>query len=359
MTEERGAFKGPLSLAHRGFAIELRDTGNRWAHGEAFADADADRALDTIERLLTAVGAIEQASQVRRIRAEPSAPAITPDTPPPARRTTVPAGTSQPPVPPQSPGRVPRLVRTLVGHAAAVRGVAFSPDGGLLATASNDRTARLWDPATGQHLRTLTGHGGSVLAVAFCLGRRLLATSSRDMTVRLWDPATGRHLRAVAGHNEWVFGVAFSPDGQLLATIGAADDNTVRLWDPVTGEHLQTLIGHSDGVLGVAFNPVGLQLATASDDMTARLWASDQYAGVLTGHTDRIRGVAFSPDGRLAAAGVDTTVLLWDPATGQHHSAQTGHNGAIWSVAFSPDGQLLATASADYTVQLWDFPASS
>ena len=108
----------------------------------------------------------------------------------------------------------------------------------------------------------------------------------------------------------------------------------------------------------MAFNPHGLQLASASDDMTVRLWdpATGQHQHTL-GQTSAVYGVAFSPDGRLAAGGVDTTVLLWDPSTGQHHNAQTGHNGAIWSVAFSPDGQLLATASADYTVQLWDFPA--
>jgi WD40 repeat protein len=90
-----------------------------------------------------------------------------------------------PPVPvPVAPSH---LAHTFTGHTSWVLSVVFSPDGRLLATASDDKAARLWDPATGEHLRTLAGHDAEVTAVAFSPDGRLLATASRDKTARLWD----------------------------------------------------------------------------------------------------------------------------------------------------------------------------
>ena len=251
-----------------------------------------------------------------------------------------------------------RHLRSLAGHTGTVLWVAFSPDGRLLATASFDNTARVWDPATGEHLRTLTDQTGMVYGVAFSPDGRLLATASSDGTARLWDPATGRHLRSLAGHTGTVYGVAFSPDGRLLATVSG--DKTVRLWDPATGGHLRTLTGHTDAVVGVAFSPDGRLLATAGggDDKTARVWdpATGKHLRTLTGHTGMVVGVAFSPDGRLLATASrgDKTARVWDPATGKHLRTLTGHTDGVYGVAFSPDGRLLATTSDDKTVRLWD-----
>ncbi len=129
-------------------------------------------------------------------------------------------------------------IRTLGGHDSWVQGVAFSSRG-LIATASWDSTAKIWDTA-GACLATLTGHSGTVEAVAFSPDGALLATASADATARVWHVATGEHLVTLAGHDYTVRAVAFSPDGALLATASA--DATARLWDVASGAHLATLV---------------------------------------------------------------------------------------------------------------------
>jgi WD40 repeat protein len=143
-------------------------------------------------------------------------------------------------------------------HSESANAVAFSPDGKLLASAS-DGVVKLWDPATGAVLQMLEGHT-DISAVAFSPDGKLLASASDDQKVRLWDTATGAALQALY-YSDWVITIAFSPDNKRL--VSATDDGTIILWDPASGSVLQELEGHSGPVNGVTFSPDGELLASA------------------------------------------------------------------------------------------------
>uniref|UniRef100_B8HUE8 Serine/threonine protein kinase with WD40 repeats n=1 Tax=Cyanothece sp. (strain PCC 7425 / ATCC 29141) TaxID=395961 RepID=B8HUE8_CYAP4 len=246
----------------------------------------------------------------------------------------------------------------LTGHEglfASVNGVAISPAGHLLASASDDQTVRLWDINTAAVIRVLAGHQRGVKTVAFQAGADLLlASGGDDRLIHLWEPESGNLVHSLRGHQHAINALCFSPDHQLLAS-GSAD-KTIKLWHPGKGEWIADLIGHTLAVKTLAFAPSQPWLASGSSDRSVKIWdlARLKVLHTLADHTWSVTAIAFSPDGQFLATGSeDRTIQLWECKSWQKVRTLSGHGWPITSLAFTPDGNWLLSGSWDKTIKVW------
>uniref|UniRef100_A0A0D3FIK2 Pre-mRNA processing factor 4 (PRP4)-like domain-containing protein n=1 Tax=Oryza barthii TaxID=65489 RepID=A0A0D3FIK2_9ORYZ len=245
-------------------------------------------------------------------------------------------------------------IATLKGHTERATDVAFSPVDDCLATASADKTAKLWK-IDGSLLMSFDGHLDRLARLAFHPSGGYLATASFDKTWRLWDVSTGKELLLQEGHSRSVYGVSFHPDGSLAASCGL--DAYARVWDLRSGRLWGTLMGHVKPVLGVSFSPNGFLVATGSEDNFCRIWdlRTKRMLYSIPAHKSLISHVKFEPQEGyyLATSSYDTKAALWSARDYKPIKSLVGHESKVTSLDISGDGQQIVTVSHDRTIKIW------
>jgi len=237
------------------------------------------------------------------------------------------------------------------GHMAVIRDIFFTQDGNTLISASDDKTVRLWDIASGKTTRILRGqiglgNEGKIFAATLSPDNRWLALGGwfNEDVIRLIDLPSGKVLRLLKGHTNVISDLAFSANGRFL--LSGSGDTTARIWDVASGESLHTLTDHQNDIYAVAFSSDGRKVVTGSGDHTLKLWdrATGKLLSDMTEHTDKVKSVAFTPDGRYLLSGSrDQTILLWQGIDGKFIKVLAQQDSGVTSLSISPDGTKVVT----------------
>jgi WD40 repeat protein/uncharacterized caspase-like protein len=248
------------------------------------------------------------------------------------------------------------------GHMAKIQGVAFTPDGQQLVSASDDKTIRVWDVATGKTVRTIRGeaapeHPGKIYAIALSPDGKWLAAGGwlantpdydHPEVIRIYDFLSGRLVVLLkGGHGKSVNALAYSPDGRHLISGQGGEDAFAIIWDVAASSALHWLRGHKDHIYAVSFTPDGQHAVTGSFDHDLRLWRVADGAEIarMVGHGDNVRSLAVAPDGTIASGDRSGEIRLWDGKTGSFRKVLVRQNREVGSLSFSPDGKMLLSSA--------------
>ncbi|MSU77984.1 MAG: WD40 repeat domain-containing protein [Gemmataceae bacterium] len=321
---------------------------------------------------------------------------------------------------PYQPNGVPDHVARIIGnlrlrHSREIKAVAYSPDGTLLASASSDRTVKIWDLGNGHEILSYTGHTDAVRCLVWSADSSFIASAGGEKNIKIWDPKTGKDKQSIVGAGANVSALAISKDGKHLFVgqfeIPGNPPNGLFVYETQTGKLVREVRDFPNRISSINVSPDGTTLATGDENGNTRLWqyptfvdnvnqpaywavqdpsgAAYQVVFNADGRTlARVgqQGVKFynvplpgtpfqiaaprmkidvlgaqraiySKDGKSIFVGDDKgNISFWDPDSGQIlGSYKNAHAGAIHGLTFNTDGNQLASCSYGFNIRLWDF----
>ena len=251
----------------------------------------------------------------------------------------------------------PQPAFTVIDLPGEPASAAITPDGSRVAVGFADGGLRLYALPDGRLLwEKAEAHKNDINRLAFSPDGQQLASASHDKTVKLWQTSDGQLVQTFSGHRESVYAIAFSPDSRSLAT--ASYDGQLGLFR-IGEEQGRFHKTHNGKVYSVAFDTSGQRLVSTSEDGVVQLWDLNNWPPALQQEFPKAKDMAFwaafSPDGsRIASVGRDRIVHILNAHNGQEAQALIGHENTVYRVSFSPDGGQVATVSMDATVRFWD-----
>ena len=261
----------------------------------------------------------------------------------------------------------PWPVLLATGHHAPVIEVAFSQDGSMMITVSDDGLVYRWLLDQGEAETALSIEDQKLIDAEVSADGALLATSFEDGRVQVWDLASGQAIQRFGPGEGEALAVALSADGAMIAA-GAGPN--IQIWDVQTGEEVQRLegywedeatqedwLGHDEEVTALTFSPDGGLLASGSADTTIMFWdlASGEVASAAEGHWATVTTMVFSEDGALLlSGGRDNKIRNLRSLGGKSTGTFEGHLNTVNGVGYGPDGQVILSSSDDGTLRVWE-----
>jgi WD40 repeat protein/sugar lactone lactonase YvrE len=228
----------------------------------------------------------------------------------------------------------------------------YSSDGLMIASGSSDNVVSI-KYSNGTTIKLL-GHNGPVYAVKFFSSNTLLASASGDKSIKIWNVTTGHIVATMTNHTSGVLTLAVSPDNNIL--ISGSFDKTIKIWNLTSFSLIKTLSVHTDFVRGIAISPNGEYFVSVSYDKRVILWNAKTYTELsrMLKHTGKIYSVAFNPDNSEFATGDDSGMIyVWNVNSRKATWQLQNHTGIIQSLRYSSDGTFIISAGSDKKIHLW------